>query len=44
MMYNKPDITLLGDAARVIESLIMKTLYPNEPFTRAPVAAYDLDE
>jgi len=47
MTYNKPEVAVLGDAARVIEQTGSKTLIQKrEPVTNQPTfnPAYDLDE
>lgn len=46
MTYSKPDIAVLGKAAIVIESSIMKTppVVLETPVRLGPTPAYDLDE
>ncbi len=48
MIYNKPGIAVLGNAAKVIQQMNPKTAGPNEPWQpwclQAPDPAYDVDE
>jgi hypothetical protein len=44
MTYNKPEITVLGDAVRVIQNPPFKSGNPVDGSNLTPITAYDLDE